>query len=76
MDLLLIPTESRVSYEAKVKAKEMKKLHAYIREHIEKANVVYKVRANKHRKHLGFKLGDVIWLHLRKERFSPRGRIS
>ena len=30
---------------------------------------MYKARANKHRKALAFKLGDLIWLHLRKERF-------
>ena len=33
---------------------------------------MYKVRANKHRKVITFKLGDLVWLHLRKERFPSR----
>jgi len=57
-----------VSYEADERAKEMKKLHEKIIVHVEKAYVLYKVRANKHRKHTSYR----IWLHLRKERFSSR----
>jgi len=36
---------------------------------------MHKVRANKHCKALTFKPGDVVWLHLRKERF-PSQRIN
>jgi len=35
-------------------------------------NEQYKSKANKNRYHLEFNLGDLIWLHLRKERFSSR----
>jgi len=35
---------------------------------------MYKARANKHCKGLTFKPGDLVWLHLRKERFPSRGR--
>ena len=43
-----------------------------MRNHIEKTNATYKVRANKHRKKLEFNEGDLVWLHLRKERFPSR----
>jgi len=72
LDLIPIPTESRVSFEAETRAKEMKKLHEQIRNQIEKTNEAYKAKANKHRKSLEFKLGDLVWLHLRKERFPSR----
>ena len=72
MDLLALPSESRVSYEAEIKADEMKKLYKQIRDHIEKASTTYKAQANKHRKQLKFKPGDLVWLHVRKERFPSR----
>ena len=54
LDLLPLPSESNVSYEAEIRAKEMKKLHEHIRGHIDKDNIAYKARANKHRKQLEF----------------------
>ena len=33
---------------------------------------MYKARANKHRKAITFKPGDLVWLQLRKERFPSR----
>jgi len=69
LDLIPIPSESRVSFEAETRAKEMRKLHDQIRNQIEKTNEAYKARANKHRKQLEFQPGDLVWLHLRKERF-------
>lgn len=33
---------------------------------------MYKARANKHRKAITFKLGDLVWLHLREDRFPSR----
>ena len=49
IDLLPLPSESRVSYDAELIAKEIKKLHEQVRNHIKKANTAYKARANKHR---------------------------
>jgi len=69
LDLIPIPIESRVSFEAETRAKEMRKLHEHSRSQIERSNKAYKARANKHRTQLEFKLGDLVWLHLRKERF-------
>jgi len=72
LDLIPIPTELRVSFQAETGAKEMKKLHEQIRNQIEKTNEAYKAKANKHRKSLEFKPEDLVWLHLRKERFPSR----
>ena len=72
LDLIPIPTESRVSFEAENRAKEMRKLHEQIRGHIKRTNEAYKARANKHRRQLEFKPGDLVWLHLQKERFPSR----
>jgi len=69
LDLLPIPTESRVSFEVKTMAKEMKKLHDQIRVHIEKANEACKARENKNRKQLEFKPG--VGLATPKEREIP-----
>jgi len=50
----------------------MKKLHEQIRAHIKKVNEAYKIKANKNRKIVEYQPGDLIWLHLGKERFPIR----
>jgi len=61
-----------VSFEAEIGAKEMKRLHEQVRGQIKKVNEQYKLKANKNRTNLEFKLRDLVWLHLRKERFPLR----
>jgi len=50
----------------------MNKLHEHIRAHIEKINESYKAKANKNRKGVEYHPRDLVWLHLRKERFPTR----
>ncbi|GAV72612.1 hypothetical protein CFOL_v3_16100 [Cephalotus follicularis] len=50
----------------------MKRHHEQIRAKIEKSNEVYRRKANKHRKKAEFQLGDLVWIHLRKERFPSK----
>ena len=52
IDLLPIPSESSISYDAEVRAKKMKRLHEHSRRHIEEANAANIARASKHRKQL------------------------
>ena len=52
----------------------MKKLYEQVRAQIKKVNEQYKARANKNHTYLEFQLGDLVWLHLRKKRFSSRRR--
>lgn len=72
----LIPTlsNSQVNFDGKERAQVMKKLHEQIRTKIEKANESYKKKANWHRKKSYFERGDLVWLHLRKERFPSHRR--
>jgi hypothetical protein len=49
-------------------------LHEQIRGHIEKQNEKYCTQANKHRKPMTFKEGDLVWIHLRKEHFLAKRR--
>jgi len=62
IDLIPIPQKSKVSFKAKARAKEMKRLHEQVREQIEKVNEQYKLKANKNHTLLEFKLGDLVWL--------------
>jgi len=43
-----------------------------VRNHIDNANAACKGMANKHRKKMEFSPRDLLWLHLRKERFPSR----
>jgi len=49
-------------------------LHEQIRGHIEKQNEKYCTQANKHRKPMTFKEGDLVWINLRKEHFLAKRR--
>ena len=69
IDLVPLPKGELIHKDAESKLKSMLKLHAQVRTRIEKVNDMYKARANKHRKQQGYNVGDLVWLHLRKERF-------
>ena len=47
IDLIPIPQESRVSFEAEVRDKEMTNLHKQVRAQIEKLNEQYRQKASK-----------------------------
>jgi len=61
-----------VSFEVKETAKEMNKLHEQVRAQIKKVMSSTRSRPTKNHTHLEFRLGDLVWLHLRKERFPSR----
>nr|GEY57643.1 reverse transcriptase [Tanacetum cinerariifolium] len=64
-----------ISSEAKVRSAQIKELLAQLRDTILKHTGKYQARANKHRKQVVYKEGDLVWIHLRKERF-PAGRYG
>ena len=70
LDLVPIPNQTKFSWEAEKRAKEIQELHAKVRERIEKFNEQAKSHANKHRKEVHFQ--PEIWIHLRKERFPSK----
>jgi len=69
LDLTSIPTPIKFSWEAEKRAKEIQDLHSHIRERIEKSNAQAMNQANKHKKNVQYQPGDLVWIHLRKERF-------
>ncbi|KAG8096288.1 hypothetical protein GUJ93_ZPchr0013g35274 [Zizania palustris] len=69
IDLLPLPTFEHVHLDAKTHADFILKLHATPKEHIEKMTERYKIAVSKGRRHITFEIGDLVWLHLRKDRF-------
>ena len=58
--------------EATKRVQEIQELHKKIKDKIEQSNASYQAQANKHRKQFIFNLGDLVWVHLRKERFPSK----
>ena len=56
--------------------KEIQELHANVRAGIKKFNEQNKMQVKKHRKDIQFKHGDLVWIHLRKERFPSKRRTK
>jgi hypothetical protein len=69
IDLIHLPTSEKLNFDATQRAELMLKLHYTTKENIERMNAKYKIIGDKGRKQLDFALGDLVWLHLRKERF-------
>ncbi|XP_074304154.1 uncharacterized protein LOC141638863 [Silene latifolia] len=67
-----IPKKDLMSFEAKERQATFLRTCEQVRAQIEKSNAKYKEKANKHRKQPVFKVGDLVWLHLRKERFPAK----
>nr|XP_034570750.1 uncharacterized protein LOC117835509 [Setaria viridis] len=74
-DLLPLPLQERNNMEATKRASYVKKIHEKNKETIEKRSKYYATWANKHRKKVTFEPGDLVWVHLRKDRF-PEKRKS
>jgi len=72
LDLIPRPLDQRPSADANQRVEEIKKLHERVKARIEKINATYSSQANKGRKKKVFQPGDLVWLHLRKERFPSK----
>jgi hypothetical protein len=75
IDLLPLPMQERVNFDASKRAEFVKKLHDQAKANIEKMTKLYEKHANKGRKKMLFEPGDLVWVHLRKDRF-PEQRKS
>jgi len=69
IDLLPLPMQKRMNFDASKRAEIVKKLHDRAKANIEKMTKLYEKRANKGRKKILFEPGDLVWVHLRKDRF-------
>ncbi|KAH0639201.1 hypothetical protein KY285_035787 [Solanum tuberosum] len=76
LDLLPLPTNDFANRDGKKKADMMKKIHEQTRLAIEKKNKEVALRRNKGRKYVVFKTGDLVRVHMRKERFPSKRKTK
>jgi hypothetical protein len=69
IDLMPLPSSEKLNFDAKQLAELMLKLHETTKENIECMKSKYKLAGDKGRKQLIFEPGELVWLHLRKDRF-------
>ena len=69
IDLLPIPSSEKVNLDAKERAELVLKMHEMTKKNIERMNAKYKLAGSQGRKSIVFEPGDLVWLHLRKDRF-------
>ena len=69
IDLMPLPSSEKLNFDATKRAELMLKLHKTTKENIECMNAKYKFASDKGRKELIFESGDLVWLHLRNDRF-------
>jgi hypothetical protein len=69
IDLLPLPSSVQNNFDAIQRAELILKLHATTKDNIERMNVKYKVAGDRGQKHVVFEVGDLVWLHLRKDHF-------
>jgi hypothetical protein len=70
LDLVVFPKEELVHKDAEAKLKSMVKLHEQVKERIQAVNEAYRRRSKNKAK--VFEEGDLVWVHLRKERFPSK----
>jgi hypothetical protein len=58
-----------VNFDATQRSEFILKLHETTKLQIEKINEKYRIAANKGRKEMKLELGDLVWVHLTKDRF-------
>jgi hypothetical protein len=69
IDLMPLPSSEKLNFDATQCAELMLKLHETTKENIKGMHAKYTISGDKGRKQLDFAPGDLVWLHLRKERF-------
>ena len=69
IDLLPLPLQERTNMEASKRAAYVKKIHEKTKEAVELKATCKTTSMNKHRKKVLFEPRDLVWIHLRKDRF-------
>jgi translation initiation factor IF-1 len=64
-----LPTSERIHSDAKERADFILQIHETTKHNIEKMNEKYRIAGSKGRKEVKLEPGDLVWLHLRKNRF-------
>jgi len=71
-DLTPQPLDQKQSANAVARVEEIQKSHDLVKARIEKTNGFYEAQANQYNKKMVFQPGDLMWIHLRKERFPSK----
>jgi hypothetical protein len=69
IDLLPLPPSEMTCFDASQQSEFILKMHETTKLNIEKMNEKYRIAASKGCKEVKLEPGDLVWLHLRKERF-------
>jgi hypothetical protein len=69
IDLLPLPSSETTCFDASQRSEFILKMHETTKLNIEKINEKYRITASKGRKEVKLEPGDLVWLHLRKERY-------
>lgn len=72
LDLVPLPQEARVSDDGEAFADHVKKVHEEVKEAIKASNESYASAVNQHRRVKEFEEGDMVLVHLKRNRF-PKG---
>ncbi|GJT87586.1 transposon ty3-I gag-pol polyprotein [Tanacetum coccineum] len=75
LDLVPVPEVGQFSKKGADQSEQIKELHQSVQEQIIRHNKQYKEHADKRRKQVLYREGDLVWIHLRKEHF-PAGRFG
>jgi hypothetical protein len=70
INILPLPTSERIHDDAKEHAEFVLKMHETTKHNIEKMTEKYRVAGSKGKREVKLEPGDLVWLHLRKDRFS------
>jgi hypothetical protein len=69
IDILPLPTSERIHVDAKECADFILQMHETTKHNIEKMNEKYRIAGSKGRQEVKLEPGDLVWLHLRNDRF-------
>ena len=69
IDILPLPSSERVHNDAMARAEFILKMHESTKLNIEKMAEKYRIAGSKGRQEVKLEPGDLVWLHLRKDRF-------
>ena len=69
IDILPLPTSEMIHSDAKKRADFILQMHETTKHNIEKMNEKYRVIGSRGKQEIKLQPGDLVWLHLRKDRF-------
>jgi hypothetical protein len=75
LDILPLPLQERINMDANARVNYLKKMHEDTRHTIERQVQRLATKLNINKQPMVFNIGDLVWLHLRKDRF-PNERKS